>query len=167
MEAQQYLDQVPRYMLATPYWRELGQTPTLRIACKTGFFTGTRVDAGIVRFAASDGGFAYAVANHELADVSFGPEAEGVIINGFVGKALMSYWWPAEVELPVFRLWVARRHGGARVSMVEVVNSTPEPDSTRRHYFLRVPLTSRPVGRRSPGRSVCPRPCAPRPSRPY
>ena len=102
MEGQQYLDQVPRYMMATPYWRELGQVPTLRIACKTGFFTGTRVDAGIVRFAATGGGFAYAVANHELADVSFGPEAEGVIINGLVGKALLSHWWPADVDLPVF-----------------------------------------------------------------
>ena len=40
--------------------------------------------------------------NHELADVSFGPEAEGVIINGLVGKALLSYWWPTDVDLPVF-----------------------------------------------------------------
>lgn len=102
MEGQQYLDQVPRYMMATPYWRELGQAPTLQIACKTGFFTGTRVDAGIVRFAATGGGFAYAVANHELADETFGPEAEGVIINGLVGKALLSHWWPADLELPVF-----------------------------------------------------------------
>lgn len=97
MEAQQYLDQVPRYLQVTPYWRELGQVPTIRVACKTGFFTGTRVDAGIVRFEADGGGFAYAVANHELADITFGPEAEGVIVNGLVGKALLWYWWPGEV----------------------------------------------------------------------
>jgi hypothetical protein len=34
------------------------------------------------------------------------------------------------------RKWVA---GGEAISMVEVINSTPEPDGTRKTYFLRVP----------------------------
>jgi hypothetical protein len=37
------------------------------------------------------------------------------------------------------RLWCARRASDPAVFMVEVVNSTPEPDGSRRHHFLRVP----------------------------
>jgi beta-lactamase class A len=92
LETQQYLDQAPRYVLAMPFWRELGQTPAIRYAVKTGFFTGTRVDTGIVRFAGG-GGFTYAVANHELADETFLAEAEGNVLNGLVGKALVEHWW--------------------------------------------------------------------------
>ena len=93
LETQQYLDQVPRYVLTMPYWRELGQEPAIRFACKTGFFTGTRADTGIVRFAAG-GGFVYAVANHGFADETFLPESEGSVVNGLVGKALVEHWWP-------------------------------------------------------------------------
>jgi len=52
LEKQHYLDQVPRYMRVNPYWRDLGQQPSFRLGCKTGFFPGTWVDAGIVRFGA-------------------------------------------------------------------------------------------------------------------
>lgn len=99
LEQQQYLDQVPRYLLANPYWRELGQDAVLTVACKTGFFTGTRVDAGIVRFRGG-GGFAYAAANHGAADETFLPEAEGAVVNGLVGKALLEHWWPREAGPP-------------------------------------------------------------------
>lgn len=99
LEAQQYLDQAPRYMLAMPYWRELGQDPVLRVACKTGFFTGTRVDTGIVRFRAG-GGFSYAIANDRSADETFLPEAEGSVVNGLVGRALVEHWWPADADSP-------------------------------------------------------------------
>jgi beta-lactamase class A len=95
LETQQYLDQGPRYVLAMPYWRELGQDPIIRYAGKTGFFTGTRVDTGIVRFVGG-GGFTYAVANHGLADETFLPESEGSVVNGLVGKALVEHWWPAD-----------------------------------------------------------------------
>jgi len=37
------------------------------------------------------------------------------------------------------RLWRAERVSDPAVVMVEVVNSTPEPDGTRQHHFLRVP----------------------------
>jgi beta-lactamase class A len=100
---QQYLDQVPRYFDYNPYWRELGATVNLSVASKTGFFTGTRVDAGVVSFNPGRGdasggldGFAYAVFNHEGDDETFLPEAEGAVTNGRVGKVLLSYWWPPE-----------------------------------------------------------------------
>ncbi|MFW3172653.1 serine hydrolase [Geodermatophilus sp. CPCC 206100] len=95
LATQQYLDQAMRYTLANPYARELGLVAPLSVASKTGFFTGTRVDAGIVRFG-SGGGFAYAVANHEASDTSFLPEAEGAVVNGLVGRALVEHWWPAD-----------------------------------------------------------------------
>jgi beta-lactamase class A len=95
LATQQYLDQAMRYTLANPYARELGLEAPLSVASKTGFFTGTRVDAGIVRFGPG-GGFTYAVANHEASDESFLPEAEGVVVNGLVGRALVEHWWPAD-----------------------------------------------------------------------
>jgi beta-lactamase class A len=95
LATQQYLDQAMRYTLANPYARELGLVAPLSVASKTGFFTGTRVDSGIVRFGAG-GGFAYAVANHEASDVSFRPEAEGAVLNGLIGRALVEHWWPAD-----------------------------------------------------------------------
>ena len=95
LATQQYLDQAMRYTLANPYARELSLVAPLSVASKTGFFTGTRVDAGIVRFGAG-GGFVYAVANHEASDVSFLPEAEGAVVNGLVGRALVEHWWPVD-----------------------------------------------------------------------
>ena len=95
LSTQQYLDQAMRYTLANPYARELGLIAPLSVASKTGFFSGTRVDAGIVRFGVG-GGFVYAVANHESADTSFLPEAEGAVVNGLVGRVLVEHWWPSE-----------------------------------------------------------------------
>ena len=37
------------------------------------------------------------------------------------------------------RLWQAERPGEDPLAVVEVVNSTPEPDGTHRSYWLRVP----------------------------
>ena len=91
---QQYLDQFPRYFDMNPYWRELGATPTVEVACKTGFFTGTRVDAGIVRVPGTQRGFAYAVMNHEFTDETFLPEAEGAVVNGLIGREVLTAWWP-------------------------------------------------------------------------
>ncbi len=99
LSTQQYLDQAMRYTLANPYARELGVVAPLSVASKTGFFTGTRVDAGIVRFGVG-GGFVYAVANHEASDTSFLPEAEGAVVNGLVGRALVEHWWPSDAGSP-------------------------------------------------------------------
>ena len=37
------------------------------------------------------------------------------------------------------RLWQAPRQGDNPIILVEVVNSTPEPDGSHRHHWLRVP----------------------------
>lgn len=92
---QQYLDQVPRYLRVMPYAAELGLTSEISVANKTGFFTGTRVDAGIVRFGAG-GGYSYAVFHHGSQDTTFLPEAEGNVLAGLVGKALTAHWWPGD-----------------------------------------------------------------------
>jgi hypothetical protein len=39
------------------------------------------------------------------------------------------------------KLWKAKREGDTDLAMVEVLNSTPEPDGTTKTYFLRVPPT--------------------------
>lgn len=93
MARQQYLDQFPRYFDYNPYWQELAQESTLSVANKTGFFTGTRVDTGIVRFP-DGGGFTYCVANHEVADETFLPDAVGAHRNGLIGRAVLRAWWP-------------------------------------------------------------------------
>ena len=51
---------------------------------------------------------------------------------------------------------------------VEVVNGTPEPDGTHKHYFLQVPANMRSAREAWPGPTGCPssaivRPCAPEP----
>jgi hypothetical protein len=45
------------------------------------------------------------------------------------------------------RLWKSPRDvGGAPLTMVELVNSTPEPDGTPKHYWIRIPNTIRRAG---------------------
>jgi beta-lactamase class A len=96
LAAQQYLDQVPRYLRVSPYAAELGRpAPPVTVANKTGFFAGTRADAGIVRLHGGEA-FAYAVFHHGSRDQTFGPESEGSVLAGLVGKALTEHWWPRE-----------------------------------------------------------------------
>ena len=42
------------------------------------------------------GGFTFAVFHHESEDTTFLPEAEGPVLVGLVGKALLEAWWPAD-----------------------------------------------------------------------
>jgi beta-lactamase class A len=93
MATQQYLDQGLRYVLVNPYAVELGVTAEISSASKTGFISGVRVDSAIVRFGAG-GGFVYSLANRHSEDRTFLPEAEGALVNGYVGRALTEYWWP-------------------------------------------------------------------------
>jgi beta-lactamase class A len=93
---QQYLDQASRYVEVSPYAAELGLDPSIRVANKTGFFTGTRADAGVFRFRGG-GGFTYAMFHHGSKDESFLPEAEGQVVHGLVGKVLVEHWWPSAV----------------------------------------------------------------------
>jgi hypothetical protein len=53
-------------------------------------------------------------------------------------------------------LWKVNVPGDEPLTMVEVVNGSPEPDGTFRTYFLRVPPRSGPRARAWPGRSSSP-----------
>jgi beta-lactamase class A len=91
---QQYLDQVPRYLKVNPYARELNIEPDVSGALKTGFFPGTRMDAGILTLA-GDVKIAYCVGTCDSPDLTLSPESDGSIVNGLIGKLLVEYWWPS------------------------------------------------------------------------
>ena len=90
---QQYLDQVPRYVKVNPYARELNMQPDVDAALKTGFFPGTRVDAGVLTLR-GEVKIAYCAAAHASPDLTIAPESQPAIINGLLGKLLVEYWWP-------------------------------------------------------------------------
>lgn len=92
MRRQQYLDQVPRYLAYNPYMQELRLPQDLTVACKTGFFPGTRVDAGVI--GTPKGTIAYCAMAMNSKDVSMAVENEAAILNGVVGRLLIEYWWP-------------------------------------------------------------------------
>jgi beta-lactamase class A len=93
MSRQQYLDQVPRYLKVNPFARELNETPEVGVACKTGFFPGTRVDAGVLTLP-GDVKVAYCAVANAAPDTSMAPEAEPAIVQGLLGRLLVDYWWP-------------------------------------------------------------------------
>jgi beta-lactamase class A len=93
MKRQQYLDQIPRYIDFNPYAEELKLEEEVMVASKTGFFTGTRVDAGAL-FLPEGRTICICVMSHEGKDHSFAPENEGAVVNGLVGRLLLEHWWP-------------------------------------------------------------------------
>jgi beta-lactamase class A len=93
MSRQQYLDQVPRYLKVNPYARELKMEPEVGASLKTGFFPGTRVDAGVLTLSGTVK-VAYCVAAHGSTDLTIAPEATPAVVNGLIGKLLVEYWWP-------------------------------------------------------------------------
>jgi beta-lactamase class A len=95
MQRQQYLDQVPRYINFNPYAKELHFEQPIWLGCKTGFFPGTRVDAGIMRLPEGVA-IAYCAMTDSGADTSFAAENEGAVVNGLLGRLIMDYWWPEE-----------------------------------------------------------------------
>jgi beta-lactamase class A len=95
MQRQQYLDQAPRYIAFSPYARELSIDQSIWIGCKTGFFPGTRADAGFMRLP-GDVTVVYCTMTDKAADTSIAAESEGAITNGLLGRALLEYWWPEE-----------------------------------------------------------------------
>jgi beta-lactamase class A len=103
MSRQQYLDQAPRYLDFNPYavdfpW--IGDQ-VLTVACKTGFMRGgVRVDAGLISLP-SDVEIAYCIATNGSRDGSFGPEHEGQVVNGLVGRLLVEYWWEGAAPPPI------------------------------------------------------------------
>lgn len=98
LRRQQYLDQVPRYFNYNPYVQDLALEHAYSVASKTGFFPGTRADAGLI-FLPQDVTIAYCAMTDGSADVSISEEAEGLITNGLLGRLILEYWWPGG-ELP-------------------------------------------------------------------
>jgi beta-lactamase class A len=96
MRRQQYLDQAPRYISFNPYARELRLEQPIQIGCKTGFFPGTRADAGFMELP-GDITIVYCLMTDKARDTSIAAESEGVVTNGLLGRALLAYWWPEEV----------------------------------------------------------------------
>ena len=93
MRRQQYLDQVPRYFAYNPYAKELKLVQNFSVAAKTGFFPGTRVDAGAI-FLPGDIAIAYCAMAQYGTDVSMAPENQGAIVNGILGRLMLERWWP-------------------------------------------------------------------------
>ena len=92
---QQYLDQVLRYLNFNPYAEELKIEQDITVICKTGFFPGTRVDAGAILLPGDIPVAYYAVA-HNSSDVSMSSENEPAVINGLLGRLIVEYWWPRD-----------------------------------------------------------------------
>lgn len=95
MRRQQYLDQVPRYLAYSPYAVELAIEQPLEFAGKTGFFPGTRVDAGLLMMP-GETTIAFCAMNDRSADTSIAAESEGAVLNGLLGRLLVEYWWPED-----------------------------------------------------------------------
>jgi beta-lactamase class A len=95
MKQQQYLDQVPRYFNYRPGARELKPDQQIWLGCKTGFFGGTRVDAGVILLP-SDVQIAYCAMAHDSDDRSIVAESEPAVTNGLLGRVMLEYWWPGE-----------------------------------------------------------------------
>ena len=114
MQRQQYLDQVPRYVNFNPYAKELRLEQPMWIGCKTGFFPGTRVDAGFMRLP-EEVTIAYCAMTDGSADTSIAAETEGVVVNGVLGRLMLEYWWPGE-RIPEGIL-LASPHVAARIGV--------------------------------------------------
>jgi len=95
MKQQQYLDQVPRYFNLRPGARELKPDQQIWVGCKTGFFGGTRVDAGVI-FLPEDVRIAYCAMAHGSHDLSIVAESEPGVTNGRLGRVMLEYWWPGD-----------------------------------------------------------------------
>lgn len=95
LRRQQYLDQVPRYFNYNPYAKDLKLSQPYWVACKTGFFPGTRVDAGIISLP-DDVMITYCAMTDESADISIAAESEGAVTNGLLGCLILEHWWPGE-----------------------------------------------------------------------
>lgn len=95
---QHYLNQASRYLGRDQYTGDDGEMhPLIWIGSKSGMMDGMRADTGIWRFAASAAGgtqIAFATMNEGSSDHGYGSEHEGDIVNGVLGWALASYWWP-------------------------------------------------------------------------
>lgn len=93
MGRQQYLDQVPRYIPFNPYAADLGideGAGAVRVANKTGFTAGVRVDVGYL-FRGSKA-LIYAVMLNDCKDESFAPDNEANLMAGKIGRIFYEHW---------------------------------------------------------------------------
>ncbi len=85
---------MPRYLNFNPYAKTLGLTQDIQVGCKTGFFTGTRVDTGVIKLPKATT-IAYCVMSDGGRDGLFNAENEGAVATGLIRRFLLEYWWPS------------------------------------------------------------------------
>jgi beta-lactamase class A len=90
MARQQYLDLLPRYLPYNPYATELKLECKLRLANKTGFFTGVRCDTGMLFLPRST--LVVAAFSNGSRDVGFSPDNEGAVFLGHIGRTIYDYF---------------------------------------------------------------------------
>ena len=90
MERQQYLDLLPRYLPYNPYAHELKLSTELRIANKTGFYSGVRCDTALLVLPRCK--LVVAALTKDCPDESFSMENEGAVFLGQVGRSIYDYF---------------------------------------------------------------------------
>jgi beta-lactamase class A len=91
MRMQHYLDNVPRYLPYTPYAEELGKPDNgLRIANKTGGWTGFRADMALVEWPGTR--YTIGVVTDGDPDTRFWAENEGSRVIGRVSRLIFDHW---------------------------------------------------------------------------
>lgn len=116
LQKQVHLDQVPRYLHFNPYAEDESAAGGMSVAAKTGFYPGTRTDAGAV-FMAAGTTIVYCAMTAAGSDGSLSPENEGAVVAGVLGRLMVERWWPPDlgappiVESPHFELLVDSPRG--------------------------------------------------------
>jgi beta-lactamase class A len=91
MQMQHYLDNVPRYLPYTPYAEELDKPDNgLRIANKTGGWTGFRADMALVEWPGTQ--YVIGIVADGDPDTRFWAENEGSRVIGRVSKLIFDHW---------------------------------------------------------------------------
>ena len=94
MERQQYLDLLPRYLPYNPYARELKLPQDLRVANKTGFFSGVRCDTALLFLPRST--LVAAALTKGCPDQNFSAENEAAVFLGHIGRTIYDYFMAEE-----------------------------------------------------------------------
>jgi hypothetical protein len=91
MQMQHYLDNVPRYLPYTPYAKELDKPDNgLRIANKTGGWSGFRADMGLVEWRGTRD--VIGIVAHGHPDHRLWAENEGSRVIGHISKLIFDHW---------------------------------------------------------------------------
>ncbi|MEZ4520652.1 MAG: serine hydrolase [Thermomicrobiales bacterium] len=98
LDKQQYLDQVPRFLNVFPGAKDINRETAISVGCKTGFFPGTRVDAGVIRIQ-NGPRIAYCAMATGSSDLSIAAESEPAVVNGLLGRAMVEHWWPEGIDI--------------------------------------------------------------------